>query len=122
VLEAYAVAAADSRGALLMGNALAGVCVAQTDMVGLLDPPQNWFVKATGGAADNGTNGTSWATAWSVGGIGWSRVLASDIIWFGGGTYSAELSVPKSGAANNPITFKRVVASDPANVTTGVSG
>jgi len=76
----------------------------------------NWFV-APGGTG----NGTSWSNAWSASTIG--TVAPGDTIWIAGGTYSDNLNIAnKSGTSASPITYQKVLSSDPSNVTTAVSG
>lgn len=111
-VKGVSVGFANSFGVLFQSNFLSGICIARTDMVGLLDPPNNWYVRTSTQA---GANGTTWNLAWTLSQLGsnWGSVLPGDTVWFAGGTYGA-LSVNKSGSSGNPIIIKRATANDPA--------
>ena len=72
-----------------------------------------WFVDN----AATGTNaGTSWANAWeSFSAIVWASVSAGDTIYISGGsvskTYTAALTIGKSGGTGTPITITRGIDS-----------
>lgn len=60
----------------------------------------------------NGTNGTSWATAWNeLARVNWSVVEPGDTILLDGGrqsmTYTTTLTIKKSGTQAAPITLRR---------------
>jgi len=72
----------------------------------------NWYVKPGGGTGA----GTSWTTAWSIAGFSshMGSIAPGDTVWFAGGNYgTVSFTISASGTSGNPITYKRVVASDP---------
>jgi hypothetical protein len=71
----------------------------------------NYFVYPGGKGAKSGLD---WNNAWDIGGVGWSKLVAGDIVWMAGGTYTSWLSPSKGGNASNPIFVKRVRSTDSA--------
>jgi hypothetical protein len=58
-------------------------------------------------------NGSSWANAWgNVSSISWSSLNPGDTVCVAGGAYSGSINTAKSGTSGNPITVRRVFASD----------
>jgi len=67
----------------------------------------NFYVR---NGASGANNGSDWTNAWSqMSKINYSSINPGDTIFIAAGTYDA-LNIGKSGAAGNPITFKRATA------------
>ena len=111
-MESVGVSTTDSFGTLFEANAVTGTCTVYVSMLGLLDPPSNWYVRT---AATGLANGTGWNNAWSMANLNsnWGSVLAGDTVWISGGTYTTALNVGSSGTSTLPVTIKRVTAADP---------
>jgi hypothetical protein len=70
----------------------------------------DWYVLKS---ASGSNNGTDWTNAWNeMNQITWASVAAGDTIWLGGGTYTTQLAIAKSGTDGSRIYIKRVRTTD----------
>ncbi len=70
----------------------------------------DWYVLKS---ASGSNNGSDWTNAWNeMDQIAWSSISAGDTIWLGGGTYTTQLNIQKSGTSQARIYVKRVRSTD----------
>ena len=77
----------------------------------------NFYIRK---GASGFNNGADWTNAWTdFSSVNYGAVSCGDTIWIAGGTYTSTLSVNKNCSSGSPLTFNRVLASDPTPAAAG---